>query len=172
MALVRDAEGMARALRAVLSRREIPLSHDECLRIVAEAPPPPSEAGPRFSDVVPILRIFSPEKAREFYVDFLGFGIDWEHRFDATAPVYMQISRDGIILHLSEHHGDGSPGATVFIWMRGIEAYHRELSARDYPYCRPDLEAAPWDARLMQVADPFGNRLRFSEPNDPKDPRA
>jgi hypothetical protein len=25
------------------------------------------------------------------------------------------------------------------------------------------LETAPWNARLMQLTDPFGNRLRFNE---------
>jgi catechol 2,3-dioxygenase-like lactoylglutathione lyase family enzyme len=30
----------------------------------------------------PILRIFDEAKAREFYVDFLGFKVDWEHRFE------------------------------------------------------------------------------------------
>lgn len=171
MAIIKDENAMARALRAALARRQVALSHDECLSIVAEAAPF-ADAASRISDLVPILRIFSLEKAREFYVDFLGFGVDWEHRFEPAAPVYMQVSRDRAILHLSEHHGDGTPGATVFVWMRGIEAFHRELLARDYPYCRPGLEAAPWDARLMQVADPFGNRLRFSEPNRAEDPRA
>ena len=27
---------------------------------------------------IPILRIFSVEKARDFYLDFLGFTWDWE----------------------------------------------------------------------------------------------
>jgi len=27
---------------------------------------------------IPILRIFSLDKAREFYVGFLGFSVDWE----------------------------------------------------------------------------------------------
>jgi Glyoxalase superfamily protein len=31
---------------------------------------------------IPILRIFDVGKAREFYIDFLGFQIDWEHRFN------------------------------------------------------------------------------------------
>ena len=60
--------------------------------------------------VVPILRMFDIAKAREFYVDFLGFTWDWEHRFDDNAPLYAQISRAGIVIHLSEHHGDGAPG--------------------------------------------------------------
>jgi len=56
----------------------------------------------------PIFRIFDEAKAREFYVDFLGFTIDWEHRFEPGLPLYMQVSKDDCILHLSEHHGDGT----------------------------------------------------------------
>lgn len=41
--------------------------------------------------------------AKEFYVDFLGFKVDWEHRFDDNAQLYMQVSRSGARLHLSEH---------------------------------------------------------------------
>ena len=37
----------------------------------------------------PILRIFDEARAREFYVDFLGFSVDWEHRFDSTLPLYL-----------------------------------------------------------------------------------
>jgi hypothetical protein len=33
------------------------------------------------------------------------------HRFAPDLPLYMQVSRDGSVLHLSEHHGDCSPGA-------------------------------------------------------------
>ena len=92
---------------------------------------------------IPILRIFSVEKAKEFYLDFLGFTIDWEHRFGENFPLYAQISRAGLALHLSEHHGDCSPGSTVFIWMRGIHDYHRELAAKDYRYYKPQIEDAP-----------------------------
>ena len=42
---------------------------------------------------VPILRSFDEAKAREFYVDWLGFGVDWEHRFEPGAPLYMQVSK-------------------------------------------------------------------------------
>jgi catechol 2,3-dioxygenase-like lactoylglutathione lyase family enzyme len=50
----------------------------------------------QFGKAVPVFRIFSLEKAREFYLDFLGFKVDWEARFDADAPVYMQVSRGGL----------------------------------------------------------------------------
>ena len=53
------------------------------------------------SRVIPILRIFDVAKAREFYLDYLGFTVDFEHRFHDDAPLYMGISRDGLALHLS-----------------------------------------------------------------------
>ena len=112
---------------------------------------------------IPILRIFDVAKAREFYEAYLGFHVDWEHRFEPEAPLYMQISRGACVLHLTEHHGDCCPGGTVFIRMREIDAYHRELAAKDYKFMRPGVEIAPWNAKVMQVTDPFGNRLRFNE---------
>ena len=116
-----------------------------------------------FDQTVPILRIFSVDKAREFYLEFLGFTLDWEHRFAADLPLYMQVSRGALCLHLSEHHGDACPGSTVFVRMRGVEALHRELTAKSYRYLRPGVERAPWGARVMEVTDPFGNRIRFNE---------
>jgi catechol 2,3-dioxygenase-like lactoylglutathione lyase family enzyme len=112
---------------------------------------------------IPILRIFDLGKAREFYLDFLEFRLDWEHRFADDAPVYMQVSRGALVLHLSEHHGDASPGAGVLVRTIGLDELHRELIARDYRYMRPRIEPTPWGARLMEVVDPFGNRLRFHE---------
>jgi hypothetical protein len=32
---------------------------------------------------------------------------------------------------------------------------------------RPVLEVEPWNAGVMEVTDPFGNRLRFNEPIPP-----
>ena len=112
---------------------------------------------------VPILRIFDVAKAREFYLDYLGFRTDWEHRFEPGLPLYMQISKGGCVLHLSEHYGDASPGATVFLRVTGLDDFHQELSGKNYRYQRPGVETAPWNARLMQLTDPFGNRLRFNQ---------
>ena len=116
-----------------------------------------------FDQTVPVLRVFSVDKAKEFYLDFLGFSLDWEHRFANDLPLYMQVSRGALRLHLTEHHGDACPGSTVFVRMRGIEALHRELMAKAYRYLRPGVEQAPWGARVMEVTDPFGNRIRFNE---------
>lgn len=116
-----------------------------------------------FQRVVPILRIFSIEKARAFYVDYLGFKIDWEHRYEENMPLYMQVSRGNLVLHLSEHHGDGSPGANIRVEMIGVEEFHREIAAKNYRYFRPGIELTPWKTKETGVIDPFGNKIRFSE---------
>lgn len=112
---------------------------------------------------IPLFRIFDYQLARRFYVDWLGFRIDWEHQFSPTAPRYIQVSRDALVLHLTEHYGDGSPGAKAFAPIDDIEALHRELSSRPNPNMNPSIEDAPWHARIMQITDPFGNRLCFNE---------
>jgi len=123
----------------------------------------PAETVVSFTQTAPVLRIFDVAKAREFYLDFLGFQVDWEHRFGDDFPLYLQVSRAGLTLHLSEHHGDASPGATVFVTMSGVEALHRELQARPYRYLKPGIESLDW-GRQMTLTDPFGNRLRLCEP--------
>jgi uncharacterized glyoxalase superfamily protein PhnB len=110
---------------------------------------------------VPILRSFDEAKAREFYLGFLGFTVDWEHRFDSGRPLCMQVSRGTCVLHLSEHHGDACPGAGLRIEVADIEALHAELLAHHYRHARPGIEAKPWGTREVTVGDPFGNRLVF-----------
>ena len=115
-----------------------------------------------FGKTIPILRMFDEAKAKEFYVDFLGFRVDWEHRFEDGLPLYMQISKDGCVIHLSEHHGDCSPGAALRIETDGLEEFQKQLAAKEYKYARPGIEEMPWGSRDMSLNDPFGNRLTFT----------
>ena len=118
---------------------------------------------PYLSTSTPILRIFDIGKAHEFYVGFLGFEVQWEHRFSDNAPLYIEISRDGCVLHLSEHYGDASPGSAVRIRIEDIADLHRELLAKNYRFAKPGLGETPWKTREICVTDPFGNRLNFFE---------
>jgi uncharacterized glyoxalase superfamily protein PhnB len=115
-----------------------------------------------FAQATPMLRIFDETRAREFYVDFLGFTVDWEHRFAENMPLYMQVSKGDCVLHLSEHHGDCSPGAAMRIETDELDSFHAELMAKPYQYARPGIEDTPWGSRDMSVSDPFGNRLTFT----------
>lgn len=119
----------------------------------------------QLSPAVPIIRIFSEDQAKAFNLHFLGFRLEWEHRFDADFPLYAQVKRSDLTLHLSEHNGDATPGSAVFVPMRDIDAFHQYLTEKNYKYARPTIQDLPW-GRMMEVTDPFGNKIRFCETSD------
>lgn len=120
------------------------------------------EEAVHFNQTCPVMRIFDEAVAKEFYLDFLGFKLDWEHRFGENFPLYAQVSRAGLILHLSGHYGDATPGSTVFVRMCGVRTYQQELALKDYKHAKPGVEDEPWGL-VMSVTDPFSNRIRFCQ---------
>jgi catechol 2,3-dioxygenase-like lactoylglutathione lyase family enzyme len=170
---VDDLKQQARRLRTALATRGVDVPHGHALELVAAqlghrdwntlsaaAAAEPAAAG--YGPVIPVLRIFDVDKAREFYLGFLGFREDWEHRFDDHSPAYLQVSREGAVLHLSEHHGDATPGATVRVLVPRVAPLQKELLDRDYRYARPGIETMPWGLEV-QVGDPFANRIVFHQ---------
>src|SRR6478752_332460 len=151
----RDAKVMAKAMREALAARGATITHSEALEIVArqfglanwnilsakldDVPATSANGSIDFEEVAPIVRIFDVEKAHEFYLGFLGFTVDWEHRYGDNFPLYTQVSRAGLKLHLSEHAGDATPGGNMVVYMRGIRALHGELTAKNYRYMKPGL---------------------------------
>lgn len=119
--------------------------------------------GISMKSTTPILRIFDELKAKEFYVDYLDFTVDWEHRFEGDFPLYMQVSNGGCIIHLSEHHGDCSPGAAIRVEVNNIVGLHARLYSKKYGFARPGLESTPWETIELTVTDPFSNRIVFFE---------
>lgn len=112
---------------------------------------------------VPILRMFDVAKAREFYIDYLGFSVDFEHRFHDDAPLFIGLTRDDVTLFLSEHHGDGSPGAHVRIDVAQVDVLHDVLQSKKYKFANPAVQDQEWGTREFTVTDPFGNQLTFAE---------
>jgi extradiol dioxygenase family protein len=112
--------------------------------------------------VVPILRMYDVAATKRFYVDYLGCTLDWQGG-EGDRPVYMQVSRAELVLHLSSHHGDGTPGGAVLIEISGVEALHAELREKGYPFLNPGIEPGPGDGREMVLIDPASNQLRFFE---------
>ncbi|GFM79279.1 hypothetical protein PSCICM_50980 [Pseudomonas cichorii] len=172
---IEQVKQMARKLRTSLAEVNQELSHSAALELVAQqlgykdwntASALLAQSSPQpaitFDKPIPILRMFDEAKAREFYLDFLGFSVEFEHRFEADLPLYLGISRGGLQLHLSEHHGDASPGATIFVPMHNIELLRDELLAKRYGYGRPDIVEQGW-GKVLEIHDPFGNRIRFCQ---------
>jgi len=95
--------------------------------------------------VFPQLRMTNWKRTRAFYVDGLGFSVDWEHRFEPGLPVFAQLTRDGLSLFVVDD----------------VDALFREIGRRGIQPAEPPGDTE-WQAREMTVVDPDGNRLRFS----------
>lgn len=111
---------------------------------------------------IPTFRINDYEKAIGFYIDLLGFNIDWEHRFGKTEPIYMQISKNGLVLHLSENERFKT-GVIVFVETKGIEKFRKSILDGKSKRQIPEILTTNWKTKQLEIEDPFGNLLRFNE---------
>jgi catechol 2,3-dioxygenase-like lactoylglutathione lyase family enzyme len=180
-----QSKAMAKSLRDSLAALSFELTHSQCLEIVArqfgfhdwntlagkislETTSTAAIAGPvSLEPPIPVLRITSLEAAKEFYVDFLGFKFDWGNDEPQAVHAYAQVSRADVQLHLAEESQGGRAGALLFRDMVGLTAFHRELVERKGKFAPSEIRFTPWDSREFEVADPFGNLLRFWENNPP-----
>lgn len=112
---------------------------------------------------VPVLRIFDEALAREFYLDWLGCQEVFAHRFEPGLPLYLRVRREELVLDLSGHHGDGTPGTALWIPVRDVVALRDELLAGEFRFVRPGIDPDAPGGPTMDVLDPFGNTLRFCQ---------
>ncbi|WP_077212434.1 glyoxalase superfamily protein [Bacillus dakarensis] len=111
--------------------------------------------------VVPAFRITDYKRSKAFYVEGMGFQIDWEHRFEPNFPVFVQITKDEMTIYLTEHTGDCETGGLIHLFVPNVDKWYDELkSKKDIHITEPpndDLEGL----RMMTVVDPDGNQLRI-----------
>lgn len=166
------AKAAAVTLRSDLGAMGVTITHSAALELVAHqmgftdwntASAMAAESSDQFGLPVPVLRVRRADDARDFYLSYLGFSVEWEHRFAADLPLYMRISRDGARLDLSEHHGDGTPGTVVWIPIADAKALHRDLSSKRYGQARPGIDRNAPGGPTIEVVDPFGNVLRLCQ---------
>jgi len=111
---------------------------------------------------IPTFHIHDVAEAKAFYVDHLGFALDWEHYYAPGAPVYMQVSRNGLLLHLTEN--ERFPQRVIaFVQTTGVEAFRLEVNSRSDDAPLPAVETTAWGTLQLEVPDPFGNLLRFNQ---------
>ena len=110
--------------------------------------------------VMPTLRITDYARGKAFYVDSLGFQIEWEHRFEPGFPVFMQVSRDGMSFFLTEHTGDCPVGGLLHLYVPDVDAWYAEWIGKGVKIAEAPNESLP-GLRDMTVIDPDGNKLRI-----------
>ena len=117
---------------------------------------------------IPVLRMLNEAAAKAFYLDFLGYVINWEHRFrdDPKSPLYLQVNLGESVLHLNGHAEADAPTSEVRIPVVGVQAFCQWLGTRtpdgqEPPeVVDPRYEGKPTD---LNLADPSGNTLTFWE---------
>ena len=122
-----------------------------------------SHRGFEIRSSIPVLRMFDEARAKAFYLDYLGFEVDWESRFTPTAPLYMQIHLGDAIIHLNGHAEEDAPISEVNIPVLGLQNYCEYLIAKDADYPTPSVEDPRYQGRNtdMNIYDPFDNYLVF-----------
>jgi len=114
---------------------------------------------------IPVLHTTNADASEAFYCGQLGFRIDFEVPASPTQrdPCYMGVSRDGAMLHLSSHAGDGVVGGVVYFIGGDVDALHTEFVAKNVRIHMAPVDQT-WGVRELPVRDPDGNKVRFGAP--------
>ena len=108
-------------------------------------------------NVTPILRVEDLEISRRYYIEKLGFALDWDH-----AGEMISVSRDHKSIMLCERE-QGHAGTWLWIGCDDADVLFAEFSAKGAQIRTPPRNFS-W-AYEFAVEDPDGHVLRFgSEP--------
>ena len=118
--------------------------------------------------IVPTLRCRRIRPAVAFYTRVLDFKL-LEPK-DPEDPSFCVLTRDGAVIFLSSHAGDGEYGQAVVITVDNVDALAQELRTRGLktpgdPLAVQEVHEGPmdqtWGTREFYVDDPDGNTIRF-----------
>ena len=121
--------------------------------------------------VIPTVRCRRMEASLAFYTQVLDFErVDGD---DETGdPSFSVLKREGSLLFLSSHRGDGEFGQAIAVLTDDVDALFRKYRARGLktpgnPDAPRQVHEGPIDqscgTREFYVDDPDGNTLRFTQ---------
>ena len=118
----------------------------------------------RFEDLDPILDVHDIDAALRFYVERLGFQIDF--RDEEHPENYAAVRRDGVCLHMQWQHEDnfrdGAAGhLRVRITVDDPDALFAEYRSKGVLDERAQVRDTAWGTREFGIRDVDGNGLIF-----------
>lgn len=115
-----------------------------------------------FGSSIPVIPILDEDASKRFYLDCLGYEVDWEHRFAPGSDLYLQISLGPSVLHLNGHATKERPTVEVRIPVRDLEGYCAWLGTRDFEE-KPEAVDPRYEGKNtdLNLLDPAGNHLVF-----------
>ena len=117
-----------------------------------------------FKDVVPILDVRDLEQSLRYYVERLGFQVEFRYAEDPSN--YAGVRRDGVYLHMQwqhhEHFEKGTAGRGRFrILVDDPDALFDEYRRTGVLDNSIQVRDTPWGTREFGFRDPDGNGLIF-----------
>jgi catechol 2,3-dioxygenase-like lactoylglutathione lyase family enzyme len=119
--------------------------------------------------IIPTVRSHNIARSVDFYTRVLDFEVHREGSV-LTDPGFAWLTRQGDVLQLSSHAGDGVAGQAIVVDVAGVDRLFETYLARGLdPSARPEspVHQAPldqtWGTREFYVDDPDGNTLRFTQ---------
>jgi catechol 2,3-dioxygenase-like lactoylglutathione lyase family enzyme len=118
----------------------------------------------RLGPAIPILDVRHIEEALSFYVDRLGFVVDF--RYEKDPENYAGVRRDDVRLHMqrreSEQFDNGTAGGLRFrIPVDDPDALFAEFRAMGVLDDDIEVHETDWGTREFGFRDPDGNGLTF-----------
>ncbi|HEU5415311.1 MAG TPA: VOC family protein [Candidatus Angelobacter sp.] len=116
----------------------------------------------KFPMAIPEIPVSNVEKSAEYYVNALGFHLDWYSEHDGIGGISQGECRM-FLTNPAFHQHEGN-GATVMVWLNldskkeVDELYQRWRAAGAKVLAEP--EDKPWHLREFRVADLDGNQFR------------
>jgi uncharacterized glyoxalase superfamily protein PhnB len=97
---------------------------------------------------IPVLHITNAEASEAFYCGLLGFLREFHVPVNETSrdPCYLGVSRDGAVLHLSSHAGDGVVASVAYFLCDDVDALHAEFVSKKGTSIldRPSVKLEVW----------------------------
>ncbi|MEG0383568.1 glyoxalase superfamily protein [Solibacillus cecembensis] len=111
--------------------------------------------------VIPAFRITDYSRSKAFYIEGMGFKIDWEHRFEPHFPVFVQITKDDMTIYLTEHTGDCQIGGLIHFFVPNVDNWYNELKSNKNICITEPPNNSLEGLRMMNIVDPDGNQIRI-----------
>lgn len=133
------------------------------------------EAKMEFHKLIPELTVSDIAKTKRFYVDILGFQLEYERKEDK----FIFVSLEGAQFMFEEIHKDGwnvaemqypfGRGINFSIEVDNIDIIYKKLVSENYPLYRPlvvneyEVNGEYLEQKEFLVQDPDGYLLRFTK---------
>ena len=105
---------------------------------------------------VPVIPVDDLMRAKQFYVDGLGFEVSFEASEDGKSGL-LGVRRGSIAITLDSPMDGHGRNACVSLEVENADRYYEEWRQRVHVKRPPKDEE--WGARTFSVTDPFGNTI-------------